>query len=176
MAQGKRILFEGAQGTMLDVDHGTYPFVTSSSATAGGASIGTGVPPTKIDGVVGISKAYITRVGSGPFPTESNDGGGELLRREGNEFGAVTGRPRRCGWFDVPLLRYTAMVNGFDTLLITKLDVLDSLDGDSGVHRVPAEGCGSHGDAGDVSRARSDRAGVSEPAGLEDFDAGDDPV
>ena len=127
MAQGKRILFEGAQGTMLDVDHGTYPFVTSSSATAGGASIGTGVPPTKIDGVVGISKAYITRVGSGPFPTESNDGGGELLRREGNEFGAVTGRPRRCGWFDVPLLRYTAMVNGFDTLLITKLDVLDSL-------------------------------------------------
>jgi adenylosuccinate synthase len=127
MAQGKRILFEGAQGTMLDVDHGTYPFVTSSSATAGGASIGTGVPPTKIDGVIGISKAYITRVGSGPFPTESLDGGGELLRREGNEFGAVTGRPRRCGWFDVPLLRYTAMVNGFDTLLITKLDVLDSL-------------------------------------------------
>ena len=112
---------------MLDVDHGTYPFVTSSSATAGGASIGTGVPPTKIDGVIGVSKAYITRVGSGPFPTESLDGGGELLRREGNEFGAVTGRPRRCGWFDVPLLRYTAMVNGFDTLLITKLDVLDSL-------------------------------------------------
>ncbi len=127
MAQGKRILFEGAQGTMLDVDHGTYPFVTSSSATAGGASIGTGVPPTKIHGVIGVSKAYITRVGSGPFPTESNDGGGELLRREGNEFGAVTGRPRRCGWFDVPLLRYTAMINGFDTLLITKLDVMDQL-------------------------------------------------
>ena len=128
MAQGKRILFEGAQGTMLDVDHGTYPFVTSSSAAAGGASTGTGVPPTKIHGVVGISKAYITRVGSGPFPTESHDGGGEMLRREGNEFGAVTGRPRRCGWFDIPLLRYTAMVNGFDTLLITKLDVLDQLD------------------------------------------------
>jgi len=127
MAKGKRILFEGAQGTMLDVDHGTYPFVTSSSATAGGASIGTGVPPTKIHGVIGVSKAYITRVGSGPFPTESNDGGGELLRREGNEFGAVTGRPRRCGWFDVPLLRYTAMINGFDTLLITKLDVMDQL-------------------------------------------------
>lgn len=127
MAQGKRILFEGAQGTMLDIDHGTYPFVTSSSATAGGASIGTGVPPTKIHGVIGVSKAYITRVGSGPFPTESNDGGGELLRREGNEFGAVTGRPRRCGWFDVPLLRYTAMINGFDTLLITKLDVMDQL-------------------------------------------------
>ena len=128
MAQGKRILFEGAQGTMLDVDHGTYPFVTSSSAAAGGASTGTGVPPTKIHGVIGVSKAYITRVGSGPFPTESHDGGGELLRREGNEFGAVTGRPRRCGWFDVPLLRYTALINGFDTLLITKLDVLDLLD------------------------------------------------
>jgi adenylosuccinate synthase len=127
MAKGKRVLFEGAQGTMLDVDHGTYPFVTSSSATAGGACIGTGVPPTKIHGVVGVSKAYITRVGSGPFPTESHDGGGELLRREGNEFGAVTGRPRRCGWFDVPLLRYTAMINGFDTLLITKLDVMDQL-------------------------------------------------
>jgi len=128
MAQGKRILFEGAQGTMLDIDHGTYPFVTSSSAAAGGASTGTGVPPTRIHGIVGVSKAYITRVGSGPFPTESLDGGGELLRREGNEFGAVTGRPRRCGWFDVPLLRYTAMVNGFDTLMITKLDVLDQLE------------------------------------------------
>jgi len=128
MAAGKRILFEGAQGTMLDVDHGTYPFVTSSSASAGGASIGTGVPPTKIEGVIGISKAYITRVGSGPFPTESLDAAGDLLRREGNEFGAVTGRPRRCGWFDVPLLKYTAMVNGFDTLFIMKLDVLDTHD------------------------------------------------
>ena len=126
--QGKRIMFEGAQGTMLDVDHGTYPFVTSSSATAGGASTGTGVPPTRIDGVIGVSKAYITRVGSGPFPTETMDAAGDLLRREGNEFGAVTGRPRRCGWFDVPLLTYTAMVNGFDTLMITKLDVLDHLD------------------------------------------------
>jgi adenylosuccinate synthase len=128
MAQGKRILFEGAQGTMLDIDHGTYPFVTSSSASAGGASIGTGVPPTKIAGIIGVSKAYNTRVGSGPFPTESNDATGDLLRREGNEFGAVTGRPRRCGWFDVPLLKYTAMVNGFDTLFIMKLDVLDILD------------------------------------------------
>jgi adenylosuccinate synthase len=126
--RGKRILFEGAQGTMLDIDHGTYPFVTSSSATAGGASTGTGVPPTCIDGVIGVSKAYITRVGSGPFPTESTDGGGDLLRREGNEFGAVTGRPRRCGWFDAPLLRYAAMVNGFDTLFVTKLDVLDQLE------------------------------------------------
>ncbi len=128
MAHGKRILFEGAQGTMLDIDHGTYPFVTSSSASAGGASIGTGVPPTRIQGIIGISKAYNTRVGSGPFPTETNDAAGELLRREGKEFGAVTGRPRRCGWFDVPLLKYTAMVNGFDTLFIMKLDVLDLLD------------------------------------------------
>ena len=128
MAQGKRILFEGAQGTMLDIDHGTYPFVTSSSAAAGGACTGTGVPPTRISGIIGVSKAYITRVGSGPFPTESTDAAGELLRREGNEFGAVTGRPRRCGWFDAPLLRYAATVNGFDTLVITKLDVLDHLD------------------------------------------------
>jgi adenylosuccinate synthase len=128
MARGQRILFEGAQGTMLDIDHGTYPFVTSSSATAGGACTGTGVPPTRIQGIIGVSKAYITRVGSGPFPTESTDAAGDLLRREGNEFGAVTGRPRRCGWFDAPLLRYTAMVNGFDTLMITKLDVLDHLD------------------------------------------------
>jgi adenylosuccinate synthase len=127
-AQGKRILFEGAQGTMLDIDHGTYPFVTSSSAAAGGACTGAGVPPTAIDGIIGVSKAYITRVGSGPFPTESHDGGGDLLRREGNEFGAVTGRPRRCGWFDVPLLRYTTMVNGFDSLMITKLDVMDQLE------------------------------------------------
>jgi adenylosuccinate synthase len=127
MARSKRILFEGAQGTMLDIDHGTYPFVTSSSAAAGGACTGTGVPPTRIHGVIGVSKAYITRVGSGPFPSEDTQAGGELLRREGNEFGAVTGRPRRCGWFDVPLLRYTAMVNGFDTLFITKLDVLDQL-------------------------------------------------
>jgi len=128
IARGQRILFEGAQGTMLDIDHGTYPFVTSSSATAGGASTGTGVPPTGIHGVIGVSKAYITRVGSGPFPTESDNAAGDLLRREGNEFGAVTGRPRRCGWFDVPLLTYTAMVNGFDTLMITKLDVLDQLE------------------------------------------------
>jgi adenylosuccinate synthase len=113
---------------MLDVDHGTYPFVTSSSAAAGGACTGAGVPPTCIEGVIGVSKAYITRVGSGPFPTEDKNAGGDLLRREGNEFGAVTGRPRRCGWFDVPLLRYTTMVNGFDTLVITKLDVLDQLE------------------------------------------------
>jgi adenylosuccinate synthase len=126
--EDKRILFEGAQGTMLDVDHGTYPFVTSSSAAAGGACTGAGVPPTCIDGIIGVSKAYITRVGAGPFPTESRDEMGDLIRRAGNEFGSVTGRPRRTGWFDIPLLRYTADVNGFDTLVITKLDVLDTLD------------------------------------------------
>jgi len=122
---GKTVLFEGAQGTMLDIDFGTYPFVTSSSASAGGACTGTGVPPTRITGVIGISKAYITRVGGGPFPTEALDAMGDILRNRGNEYGAVTGRPRRCGWFDVPLLRYTAAINGFDSLVITKLDVLD---------------------------------------------------
>jgi adenylosuccinate synthase len=125
---GRRLLFEGAQGTMLDVDHGTYPFVTSSSSTAGGACTGTGVPPNRISGVIGICKAYITRVGGGPFPTELHDSVGEQIRKRGKEFGAVTGRPRRCGWFDVPLLRYSAMVNGFDSLVITKLDVLDELE------------------------------------------------
>jgi adenylosuccinate synthase len=125
---GKRVLFEGAQGTMLDIDHGTYPFVTSSSAAAGGACTGTGVAPTKIDGILGVTKAYITRVGAGPFPSEDFGADGDRIRTAGNEFGSVTGRPRRCGWFDVPLLRYTAMVNGFDSLIVTKLDVLDGLE------------------------------------------------
>jgi adenylosuccinate synthase len=125
---GKTVLFEGAQGTMLDIDHGTYPFVTSSSASAGGACTGTGVAPTRISGVIGVSKAYITRVGGGPFPTEALDAAGDTIRKRGNEFGAVTGRPRRCGWFDVPLLRYSAAINGFDSLVVTKLDVLDEFD------------------------------------------------
>ena len=127
MAAGKNLLFEGAQGTMLDLDNGTYPFVTSSSACAGGASTGSGVPPTKLDAIIGISKAYITRVGGGPFPTEALDGQGDLIRQRGHEFGSVTGRPRRCGWFDVPLLKYSAMLNGFETMVVTKLDVLDEL-------------------------------------------------
>ncbi len=127
MTSGKNLLFEGAQGTMLDVDHGTYPFVTSSSACAGGACIGTGVPPTKIDVVIGISKTYITRVGGGPFPTEALDERGDQIRNRGREFGSVTGRPRRCGWFDIPLLRYSAALNGFETMVLTKLDVLDEL-------------------------------------------------
>jgi adenylosuccinate synthase len=125
---GQTVLFEGAQGTMLDLDHGTYPFVTSSSASAGGACTGTGVPPTRIHGVIGVSKAYITRVGGGPFPTEALDGAGERIRQRGKEYGAVTGRPRRCGWFDAPLLRYAAAINGFDSLVVTKLDVLDEFD------------------------------------------------
>ena len=125
---GSRVMFEGAQGTMLDLDHGTYPFVTSSSASAGGACTGTGVPPTRIDAIVGVAKAYITRVGGGPFPTEALDAMGDQIRKRGNEFGSVTGRPRRCGWFDVPLARYSVMLNGIDSLVITKLDVLDELE------------------------------------------------
>jgi adenylosuccinate synthase len=128
MREGKRILLEGAQGTMLDVDHGTYPYVTSSSAASGGACTGAGIPPTKINGILGVSKAYITRVGAGPFPSEDHGARGEAIRKAGHEYGSVTNRPRRCGWFDVPLLRYTATVNGFDSLIITKLDVLDELD------------------------------------------------
>ncbi len=128
IGEGQSVMFEGAQGSMLDIDHGTYPFVTSSSATAGGACTGTGVAPTRISGVIGVSKAYVTRVGGGPFPTEALDGAGEQIRARGNEFGAVTGRARRCGWFDAPLMRYTAAINGFDSLVVTKLDVLDEFE------------------------------------------------
>ena len=127
IAQGEPVMFEGAQGTMLDIDHGTYPFVTSSSATSGGAVTGTGVPPTSITTVIGVTKAYCTRVGGGPFPTELHDDLGEAIRKKGNEFGAVTGRPRRTGWIDLPLLRYSNMINGTSWLVVTKLDVLDEL-------------------------------------------------
>jgi adenylosuccinate synthase len=124
---GESILFEGAQGTMLDIDHGTYPFVTSSSATSGGAVTGTGVAPNAINSVIGISKAYCTRVGEGPFPSEEKGEAGDNLRKRGNEYGAVTGRPRRTGWLDLPLLRYSGMINGTSWLVVTKLDVLDEL-------------------------------------------------
>ncbi|MGC9291790.1 MAG: adenylosuccinate synthase [Acidobacteriaceae bacterium] len=124
---GQSIMFEGAQGTMLDIDHGTYPFVTSSSSTAGGAVIGTGVGPTAIGTVIGVTKAYVTRVGEGPFPTEIHDAAGETLRARGQEYGAVTGRPRRCGWMDLPMLRYSNQINGTEWLVVTKLDVLDHL-------------------------------------------------
>jgi adenylosuccinate synthase len=127
LSAGESILFEGAQGTMLDIDHGTYPFVTSSSATSGGAVIGSGVAPNAINAVIGITKAYCTRVGEGPFPSEEKGQAGENLRKRGNEYGAVTGRPRRTGWLDLPLLRYASMINGISWLVVTKLDVLDEL-------------------------------------------------
>ena len=126
--QGKNILFEGAQGTFLDVDHGTYPFVTSSNTLAGGACAGAGIGPTRITDVLGIVKAYTTRVGSGPFPTELFDKDGELLQSEGQEFGATTGRPRRCGWFDALLLRQAVRLNGVTGMAIMKLDVLDKFE------------------------------------------------
>jgi len=122
---GKRVLLEGAQGSLLDVDHGTYPFVTSSNTTAGGAAVGAGIGPTAIHGVLGVVKAYTTRVGNGPLPTEANDAAGTKLRELGGEFGAVTGRPRRCGWFDATVVRYAVRVNGLTGLAVTKLDVLD---------------------------------------------------
>jgi adenylosuccinate synthase len=128
LADGGSVMFEGAQGTMLDIDHGTYPFVTSSSATAGGAATGTGVGPTAIGTVISVTKAYVTRVGEGPFPTEIHEDIGDQLRARGNEYGAVTGRPRRCGWLDIPLLRYSNQVNGAEWLVVTKLDVLDELE------------------------------------------------
>ncbi|HZJ39710.1 MAG TPA: adenylosuccinate synthase [Demequina sp.] len=125
---GKDVLFEGGQATMLDVDHGTYPFVTSSNATAGGACTGSGVGPTKIDSVIGIVKAYTTRVGEGPFPTELLDTWGERLRDVGHEFGTTTGRPRRCGWYDAVIARYASRINGLTDFVLTKLDVLTGLD------------------------------------------------
>jgi len=124
----KKILFEGAQGTLLDVDHGTYPFVTSSNTVAGQAATGSGVGPSRIDKVIGITKAYCTRVGEGPFPTELSGAEADWLREQGGEYGATTGRPRRCGWFDAVALRYAARINGLDGLVVTKLDVLDKLD------------------------------------------------
>lgn len=126
--EGKSVLLEGAQGALLDVDHGTYPFVTSSNPTSGGACTGTGIPPNKVTDVIGIVKAYTTRVGEGPFPTELPDQEGEELRQQGNEFGATTGRPRRCGWFDAFLVRYSALINGITSVAITKLDVLSMFD------------------------------------------------
>ncbi|MFL5561879.1 MAG: adenylosuccinate synthase [Gemmatimonadaceae bacterium] len=126
--QGAAILLEGAQGSLLDVDHGTYPFVTSSNTTSGGAAVGAGIAPMSIDAVLGVVKAYTTRVGNGPLPTEMEGALGEEVRRLGNEFGATTGRPRRCGWFDAVVVRYAARVNGLTGLAVTKLDVLDTLD------------------------------------------------
>ncbi len=128
LRSGRRVLLEGAQGALLDVDHGTYPFVTSSNTTAGGASVGAGIGPTMIDGVLGVVKAYTTRVGNGPLPTLAAPEHEERLRQVGGEFGSVTGRPRRCGWFDATVVRYAARVNGLTALAVTKLDVLDGFD------------------------------------------------
>ncbi len=158
LAEGKCLLFEGAQGALLDVDHGTYPFVTSSSPTAGGAATGTGVPPTAFDGVLGIVKAYTTRVGGGPFPGELLDVQGENLRQRGNEFGTVTGRPRRCGWFDAVAVRYAQRINGAALVALTKLDVLDELS------EIPV--CVGYRIAGEVTRelpSRLDRLERAEP-------------
>ena len=126
--QGKKVLFEGAQATMLDLDHGTYPFVTSSNPTAGGACVGSGVGPRRMQNIIGVVKAYTTRVGAGPFPAEQVNEVGEYLRRTGHEFGTVTGRCRRCGWFDSTVVRYAAMLNSLDYLAITRLDILDGFD------------------------------------------------
>jgi adenylosuccinate synthase len=128
IAEGKRIMFEGAQATLLDIDHGTYPFVTSSNASVGGVSTGLGVPPRAIHGVLGVAKAYTTRVGEGPLPTELSGELADRLRESGQEYGASTGRPRRCGWYDAVVVRYSARINGIDALALTKLDVLDGLD------------------------------------------------
>jgi len=128
LTEGKTVLFEGGQATMLDVDHGTYPFVTSSNATSGGAVTGSGIGPNRIDRIIAVVKAYTTRVGAGPFPTELFDESGEFLRANGFEFGTTTGRPRRCGWYDAPVARYTARINGVTDFVLTKLDVLTGLD------------------------------------------------
>jgi adenylosuccinate synthase len=128
---GRTVLLEGGQATLLDVDHGTYPFVTSSNPTAGGACTGSGIPPTRITSVIAVVKAYTTRVGAGPMPTELLDADGEKLRQDGGEFGTTTGRPRRCGWYDAPVARYSARINGVTDFVLTKLDVL------TGWERIP---------------------------------------
>src|SRR4029079_13527601 len=149
---GKTVLFEAGQATMLDVDHGTYPFVTSSNATSGGACTGSGVPPNRIDRVVAVAKAYATRVGEGPFPTELFDADGEVLRKTGGEYGTTTGRPRRTGWYDAVVSRYSARVNGVTDFVVTKLDVL------SGIERIPV--CVAY----DVDGVRTDDMPMTQTA------------
>ena len=168
--EGKRVLLEGAQGSLLDVDHGTYPFVTSSNTTAGGAAVGAGIGPTLIHGVLGVVKAYTTRVGNGPLPTEAPSPHGERLRELGGEFGAVTGRPRRCGWFDATVVRYAARVNGLTGLAVTKLDVLDGFEEIPvcTAYRLDGEAC--ERDAGRGRGARPGGAEVRGAPGLEPSD------
>ena len=170
MRAGKRVLFEGAQGTLLDVDHGTYPFVTSSNTVAGGVSSGTGVGPRHIHQVIGISKAYTTRVGSGPFPTELHGSEGEILKREGIEFGATTGRPRRCGWFDAVAVRHAVRISGITGLALTKLDVL------TGFKKIPM--CVAYRYDGKIHEEfpASIRAMQSAQPILEEMDGWDTPL
>ncbi|HKI85314.1 MAG TPA: adenylosuccinate synthase [Thermoanaerobaculia bacterium] len=156
LSEGGDLLFEGAQGALLDVDHGTYPFVTSSNATAGGAATGSGVPPTAIDGVLGVLKAYTTRVGGGPFVGELEDEMGEELRKRGNEYGTTTGRPRRCGWLDMVAARHAQLVNGVDVIALTKLDILDHLE------EVPV--CVGYRYKGEVLRDFPSELGILESA------------
>lgn len=179
--QRKKILLEGAQATLLDVDHGTYPYVTSSNPTAGGASVGAGIPPHHITGVLGIVRTYATRVGEGPFPTEMLDAEepiAHLIRERGNEYGSVTKRPRRCGWFDAVATRYAAELNGFDSIALTKLDVLDELDEikvcvgyEIGGHRIDTFPAVSH-DLRQIKPVYETLEGWKSPTlGVTDFDA-----
>ena len=164
--EGKSVLFEGAQGTMLDIDHGTYPYVTSSSAISGGATTGVGVPPTKIKNVLGISKAYTTRVGGGPFPTEMPELEAQEVRERGKEFGAVTGRARRCGWLDLMVLRYAKMINGIDSMVVTKLDVFDTQREIQVCVGYKYKGKNVERDAGVGGGVRARCAGVQDAAGM----------
>ncbi len=169
---GRAIMFEGAQGTLLDIDHGTYPYVTSSNATIGGVCTGLGVGPRAIDAVLGVAKAYTTRVGEGPLPTELTGAIGDRLRETGKEFGAVTGRPRRCGWYDAVAVRYAVRVNGLNALALTKLDVLDGLPELQVCTAYTCNGADADGNAGRHRPARRVRAGVRDAAGVDRADGG----
>ena len=168
--EGKRILFEGAQGALLDVDHGTYPYVTSSNTVAAQAATGTGMGPSAVGYVLGICKAYTTRVGAGPFPTELKNEIGEEIGRRGKEFGVNTGRKRRCGWFDAVLVRQTVRTCGIHGLALTKLDILDGFDIDRGLRRLQARRQGDRPSAGRRGRAGPGRADLRDHRGLEGAD------
>ena len=167
---GKRILFEGAQGALLDIDHGTYPFVTSSNTVAANAASGSGIGPRAIGYVLGIAKAYMTRVGGGPFPTEQDNEIGREIGRRGNEFGTNTGRPRRCGWFDAVLARQAVRTCGIDGLALTKLDILDGFEKIRVATQLPARRTGNRLSAGLAIRAGADRTGLRDDRGLEGRD------
>ena len=161
---------------MLDIDHGTYPYVTSSNATIGGACTGLGIPPRAINGVLGVAKAYLTRVGEGPFPTELFGEIGDRLRETGMEYGASTGRPRRCGWYDAVAVRYAVRVNGIDSIALTKLDVLDGLETDRDLHRLQDRRSHRQRVSVGLELVRADHADLRVVAGVEDADQGRAPV